>query len=169
MKSFNNLLITLLITFFTCIATVAHAGGSGIASWYGGDHHEGRFTASGEVFNGKLMTAASNSHKMGTMLKVTNLANGKSVVVKVNDTGGFKKYGRVLDLSKSAFSSIANTGSGLIKVKYEEVGFQPVVRHPASYKKQSISYKKVAKKSYKQKQNYKKKYKSHKKFSKYKK
>lgn len=86
------------------------------ASWYGGQFH-GRTTANGETFNKWGMTTASNSHKMGTRLKVTNVANGKSVVVKVNDTGGFAKYGRTLDLSRGAFSKISNIGKGIIKVK----------------------------------------------------
>ena len=89
---------------------------SGIASYYGGKFH-GRTTASGETFNKWAMTAASNSHKMGTKLKVTNKANGKSVIVKVNDTGGFKKYGRTLDLSRGAFAKIADINQGLIKIK----------------------------------------------------
>ena len=88
------------------------------ASWYGKNFH-GRITASGAVFNKYAMTAASNSHKMGTMLRVTNVVNGKSTVVKVTDTGGFKKYGRTLDLSYGAFSKIANPKTGIIKVKIE--------------------------------------------------
>lgn len=91
------------------------------ASWYGGYFH-GRKTASGETYNKYAMTAASNSHKMGTMLKVTNVKNGKSVVVKVNDTGGFKKYGRTLDLSQGAFSKIAPLGQGLAKVTIQVIG-----------------------------------------------
>lgn len=90
----------------------AHAG---VASWYGGSFH-GKKTASGEVFNQHALTAASNSHKLGTKLKVTNPANGKSVVVRVTDTGGFGKYGRTLDLSKGAFSQIASPSKGVIKV-----------------------------------------------------
>lgn len=86
------------------------------ASWYGGKFN-GRTTASGEVFNKWAMTTASNSHKMGTKLEVTNKANGKSVIVKVNDTGGFKKYGRTLDLSRGAFAKIADINQGLVKVK----------------------------------------------------
>ena len=54
------------------------------ASWYGKSFH-GKKTASGEVFDMNKMTCASNSHKMGTKLKVTNKSNGKSVVVRVND------------------------------------------------------------------------------------
>lgn len=88
------------------------------ASWYGGKFH-GRTTASGAVFNKYAMTTASNTHRMGTRLKVTNVVNGKSVVVRVNDTGGFKKYGRTLDLSYGAFSKIANPKTGIIKVKIE--------------------------------------------------
>ena len=90
------------------------------ASWYGGKFH-GRTTASGEVFNKWAMTTASNSHKMGTMLLVTNKANGKSVTVKVNDTGGFKKYGRTLDLSRGAFAKIADINQGLVNVKIKVI------------------------------------------------
>lgn len=89
------------------------------ASWYGFKPWDGRKTASGEVFRTYGLTAASNTHKMGTRLKVTNVVNGKSVVVRVNDTGGFKKYGRTLDLSYGAFSKIANPKVGVIKVKIE--------------------------------------------------
>lgn len=85
------------------------------ASYYGGIFH-GRKTASGEVFNKWAMTTASNSHKMGTKLLVTNRANKKSVVVKVNDRGGFTKYGRTLDLSRGAFTKIADIKQGLVKV-----------------------------------------------------
>ena len=90
------------------------------ASWYGGKFH-GRTTASGEKFNKWAMTTASNSHKMGTKLLVTNKANGKSVIVKVNDTGGFKKYGRTLDLSRGAFAKIADINQGLIKIKIKVI------------------------------------------------
>lgn len=93
---------------------------TGIASYYGGKFH-GRTTASGEVFNKWAMTTASNTHKMGTKLKVTNVANGKSVIVRVNDTGSFNKYGRTLDLSRGAFSKIANIQSGIIKVKIKVI------------------------------------------------
>lgn len=113
---------SILAVAVLAFASVAHAGvsGTGKASWYGGKFH-GRTTASGAVFNKYEMTTASNIHRMGTRLRVTNLANGKSVVVKVTDTGGFGKYGRVLDLSQGAFQKIANLGSGVIRVRYEVV------------------------------------------------
>ena len=84
------------------------------ATWYGNQFH-GRMTASGERFNQHAMTCASNKHKFGTQLKVTNTANGKSVVCRVNDRG---KLGRgvVVDLSKGAFAKIAPLSQGKIKV-----------------------------------------------------
>jgi rare lipoprotein A len=55
------------------------------------------------------------------VLKVTNISNGKSVVVKVNDTGNFSRLGRTLDLSKAAFAKIAPLGQGICKVKIEKL------------------------------------------------
>ncbi len=90
-------------------------------SWYGGKFH-GRKTASGEVYNKWAYTcAATKKYKLGTYLKVTNIKNNKSVVVKVNDRGAFAKYGRTLDLSRAAFNSIGNLNTGVIKVTIEKV------------------------------------------------
>ena len=85
------------------------------ATWYGNQFH-GRLTASGERFNQRTMTCASNKHKLGTQLRVTNTANGKSVVCRVNDRG---KLGKavVVDLSKGAFAKIAPISQGKVKVK----------------------------------------------------
>ena len=105
---------------FLCLVLLVTSANAGVASWYGERFHNKR-TASGEIFNMNAMTCASNTHKMGTKLLVTNKENGKSVVVKVNDTGGFKKYGRTLDLSKGAFAKIANTKKGLIDVTIKKV------------------------------------------------
>lgn len=79
------------------LVTTANAG---MASWYGGKFH-GRTTASGEVYNMYSLTAAHKTMKFGTKVKVTNLSNNKSVIVKINDRGPFIK-GRVIDLSKKA-------------------------------------------------------------------
>ena len=84
------------------------------ATWYGNQFH-GRMTASGERFNQHAMTCASNKHKFGTQLKVTNTANGKSVVCQVNDRGRLGK-GVVVDLSKGAFEKIAPLSQGKVKV-----------------------------------------------------
>ena len=88
-----------------------------LATFYGGVFH-GRLTASGERFDKNKFTCASNYYKIGTILEVTNIANGKSVVVKVNDRGGFK--GMKLDLSEGAFKRIANLKKGVLKVKVEK-------------------------------------------------
>ena len=85
------------------------------ASFYGERFHLKR-TASGEIFDMNKMTCASNTHKLGTKLKVTNKETGKSVVCRVNDRGGFSKYGRTLDLSKAAFTKIVDIKQGLVKV-----------------------------------------------------
>ena len=89
-----------------------------VASWYNLD---GRKTASGEVFRTHAMTCASNTHKIGTKLLVTNPKTNKSVVVRVNDTGGFSKYGRTLDLSKGAFSKIAHLSQGTVNVTIKKL------------------------------------------------
>ena len=97
---------------------MANASYAATASWYGKPFH-GRLTASGERFNMNDLTCASNTHKMGTKLKVTNKTNGKSVIVRVNDTGGFKKYGRTLDLSRGAFNKIEDINKGLVKINIQ--------------------------------------------------
>lgn len=79
------------------LVTTANAD---MASWYGGKFH-GRTTASGEIYNMYSLTAAHKTMKFGTKVKVTNLSNNKSVVVRINDRGPFIK-GRVIDLSKKA-------------------------------------------------------------------
>ncbi|MDT3334291.1 septal ring lytic transglycosylase RlpA family protein [Shewanella sp. SP1S1-7] len=92
---------------------------SGKASFYG-DKHQNKQTASGELYKHKLKTAAHKKLPFGSSVKVTNVDNGKSVIVKINDRGPFVR-GRIIDLSKSAFSSIGNTSSGLIDVKIEVI------------------------------------------------
>lgn len=114
----NYLWLTLLFVLVNSSLLFSQESGQGKATWYGKALH-GRRTASGEVFNMHNNTTASNIHKFGTLLKVTNKANGKSVIVKVTDRGGFTKYGRVLDLSYNAFKTIAKPSTGVITVTYE--------------------------------------------------
>nr|WP_050717236.1 septal ring lytic transglycosylase RlpA family protein [Aeromonas tecta] len=90
---------------------------SGLASYYA-DRYHNKKTASGEPYKSNTNTAAHMSLPFGSLVKVTNVANGKSVVVRVNDRGNFPR-GRVIDLSRAAFSSIGNTRAGLIKVNLE--------------------------------------------------
>jgi rare lipoprotein A len=89
----------------------------GIASFYGAKF-QGRRTASGEVFNTLEMTAAHRTLPFGTQLRVTNLRNGKSVVVRVNDRGPHLR-GRIVDLSKAAAKKIGITRTGIARVKLE--------------------------------------------------
>ena len=90
---------------------------TGVVSWYGGKFH-GRKTASGEKYDKHELTAAHKSLPFGTKVKVTNIRNGKSVVVEINDRGPYAKS-RVLDLSQAAFSEIGHTNTGVMKVEYE--------------------------------------------------
>ncbi|MFQ2154948.1 MULTISPECIES: septal ring lytic transglycosylase RlpA family protein [Aeromonas] len=90
---------------------------TGLASYYADRYHNKR-TASGEPYQRHANTAAHMELPFGAMVRVTNLANGKSVVVRVNDRGNFPR-GRIIDLSKAAFSAIGNPRAGLIKVKIE--------------------------------------------------
>ena len=89
---------------------------TGKAAYYG-KKFQGRKTASGERFDMNKLTAASNDHPFGTMLKVTNVANGKSVEVRINDrlSGG----DRIIDLSYAAAQQIGMVKAGLAEVKVE--------------------------------------------------
>ena len=81
-------------------------------------YDDGTGTASGEAFNPNAMTAAYNRVPFNTLVRVTNAANGKSIIVRVNDRGG-ASAGRCLLLSRAAFQSIASLGTGVIGVSYE--------------------------------------------------
>lgn len=87
----------------------------GEASWYGPGFN-GKKTASGETFNMYKFTAAHKKLPFGTKVKVTNLKNGKSVIVRINDRGPFVK-GRIIDLSKKAAQQIGLIQAGHTPVK----------------------------------------------------
>ena len=92
---------------------------SGKASYYA-TKFQSKKTASGELYDNTKKTAAHKKLPFGTKVKVTNIKNRKSIIVKINDRGPFVK-GRIIDLSGSAFSSIANLSAGVIKVKIEVI------------------------------------------------
>ena len=93
----------------------------GKASWYGEKYH-GRKMANGKPFDMYAFTCAATSEfALGEKLKVTNVKNGKSVIVTVTDRGPFARYGRTLDLSYSAFKEIASTATGVIKTTIERL------------------------------------------------
>ena len=87
----------------------------GIASWYGKKFH-GRRTANGERFDMYALTAAHRSLPFGTKVRVTNLENGRSVMVRVNDRGPFIR-GRVIDLSYAAAKDLRMVRQGVVKVE----------------------------------------------------
>lgn len=89
----------------------------GKASWYGGKFH-GRKTASGMRFNKHNFTAAHKRLPFGSIIRVTNLKNGKDVYVRVNDRGPYVK-GRIVDLSRAAAKALSFNGRGVIRVKVE--------------------------------------------------
>ena len=91
----------------------------GIASWYGIEFN-GRLTASGEVYDMYQMTAAHKTLPLGTVVRVTNQENGKTVEVRINDRGPYVK-GRIIDLSRSAGRAIEIRESGTAQVKLEIV------------------------------------------------
>lgn len=93
---------------------------SAVASYYADKYH-GRKTSNGEVFNMYDLTAAHKTLPFNTKVKVTNLSNGKSVIVRINDRGPFVK-GREIDLSKAAAVKIGMIKSGTAKVSLEIVG-----------------------------------------------
>jgi rare lipoprotein A len=91
--------------------------GEGIASYYAHAFH-GKQTASGERFNMHALTAAHRSLAFGTTVRVTNLQNGKAVVVRINDRGPFKKS-RIIDLSLAAAQKIGLDKTGTARVRLE--------------------------------------------------
>jgi rare lipoprotein A len=90
---------------------------TGEASWYGAQH-QGKPTASGEIFDHGLFTAAHRTLLFGSKIKVTNLANGKSVEVKINDRGPFAED-RIIDLSRAAAKALEMMQSGKTMVRLE--------------------------------------------------
>jgi rare lipoprotein A len=95
----------------------------GIASFYS-NSFDGKKTATGEIFRQSGLTCASNNVSLGTWLKVTNIKNNKTVIVKVNDrmAPSMARKGRVVDLTLHAAQLLAFTSSGLTKVKVEILG-----------------------------------------------
>jgi len=89
------------------------------ASWYGPKFH-GKMTANGEIYDQMAFTAAHKKLSFGTLLKVTNTKNGRSVIVRINDRGPYIE-GRDLDLSKGAAIELGMLRKGVARLKIEEV------------------------------------------------
>ncbi|WP_345978185.1 septal ring lytic transglycosylase RlpA family protein [Sulfurimonas sp. HSL3-7] len=95
---------------------------TGISSWYGPDF-DGKATSSGEIYDMHALTAAHKTLPMNTVVKVTNLDNGKNVVVRINDRGPFVGT-RIIDLSNRAAHAIDMVDKGTARVRLEVLGFE---------------------------------------------
>ena len=134
------LLITISFIFYSCGPTIAHGdyinsdGMSrkeieairnhpevqiGVASYYGKKFHR-KLTANGQKFNMYKVSAAHKTLPLGTRVKVTNLNNGKSIRLTINDRGPFKK-GRILDLSYKAAQKLGFVNEGTTKVRIDVI------------------------------------------------
>jgi rare lipoprotein A len=111
----------LFVLLLALVATSCHRKGipsgseTGMASFYA-ESYNGKKTANGEIYNSSALTAAHKTLPFGTKVKVTNLSNGKSVKVRVNDRGPFVA-GRIIDLTKKAAKKIDMVNAGVVKVK----------------------------------------------------
>lgn len=105
-------------TYYPLLSARGYAA-EGIASWYGPGFH-GKKTSSGERFNQNAMTAAHTILPFGSEVRVTHLANGKSIVVRINDRGPFAE-GRIIDLSRGAAQKLGITGKGSARVRVESL------------------------------------------------
>ncbi|WP_439859645.1 septal ring lytic transglycosylase RlpA family protein [Pseudomonas sp. MBLB4136] len=117
---------TLLLALFALLAgcagqRVADGGYSaeGKASYYGARHH-GKKTASGERFDQHALTAAHRSLPFGSRVRVTNLRNDKTVVVRINDRGPYAR-GRIIDLSKKAAERLDMLRAGVVPVRVQQL------------------------------------------------
>jgi len=125
MTNFPGLRLLLIFAavplFFISCARVTYpppeATQTGIASWYGPNFH-GKTTSNKEIYDMHDLTAAHKSLPFGTFVVVTNLNNGKSVTVRINDRGPFVK-GRIIDLSYAAAKAVDMIGTGTAPVKLE--------------------------------------------------
>ena len=99
---------------------VRHYEAVGLASWYSYPDHSRR-TATGEWFDGRLMTGAHKTLPLPCMVEITNLENGKQAKVRLNDRGPFAD-GRLVDLSKSAADELGFARQGLVKVRVRYLG-----------------------------------------------
>lgn len=118
MNRFLKILVFISFLFGNCFVLSAEVyKQKAVVSFYAEDFH-GKKTSNGEIFDMNKLTCASKTLPFNTELKVTNLSNGKSVVVRVNDRGPFVS-GRELDLSKAAAKALDMIGTGIATVKIE--------------------------------------------------
>ena len=107
----------LILVLASCHRKAFEGSGSetGMASFYA-ESYNGKKTANGELYNSSHLTAAHKKLPFGTKVKVTNLSNGKTVKVKINDRGPFVT-GRIIDLTRAAAKKLDMVDAGVVKVK----------------------------------------------------
>jgi|tagenome__1003787_1003787.scaffolds.fasta_scaffold20845820_3 rare lipoprotein A len=127
-KITSKILAAALASFVPTAAVLANSVGT--ASFYGKGFH-GRRAANGETFNMNAMTAAHRSLPFGTRLQVTNMKNGRSVVVRISDRGPFIRN-RVLDVSYGAAKALDMVQAGTAKVSFVAVGSKPAGATPVT-------------------------------------
>ncbi|MCD2401509.1 septal ring lytic transglycosylase RlpA family protein [Borreliella bissettiae] len=130
----NKSFVFLFVFFF--IASHLNSATVGLASWYGEAFH-GKITANGEKFDMMGLTAAHKELPFNTTVRVTNLLNNRSVVVRINDRGPFRKD-RIIDLSKHAAEKLDFLGIGVAPVKIEVISAnekRPSVSKSSDFKK----------------------------------
>lgn len=127
MRILKTSIFILIFAFNSCTSAVRYSTQEtfrisekvqiGVASYYGLEFH-GRPTTSGEIYDMNSLTAAHPTLPLGTIVKVTNLANDKSVIVRINDRGPFKKN-RIIDVSYEAAKQLGflNDGTALVKIE----------------------------------------------------
>lgn len=109
----------------------------GIASWYGPNFHA-KLTSNGETYNMYAMTAAHKTLPMNTMVRVDNLENGKSTIVRINDRGPFIT-GRIIDLSNKAAHAIDMVKKGTVRVNVTVLGFNAKIAETKSEKEETAT------------------------------
>jgi len=110
----------------------------GVSSWYGPNFH-GKYTSNGEIYNMHARTAAHKTWPMDTMVKVKNLQNGKSTIVRINDRGPFVR-GRIIDCSYTAGKEIGLDQMGIARVDIKVLGFAGKVLASATQKKSKLAH-----------------------------
>lgn len=103
----------------------------GMASWYGPNFH-GRLTANGEIYDQNHLSAAHPTFPLPSYARVTNQANGKSVIVRVNDRGPYA-HGRIIDLSSRAADTLDTKAKGVAKVRVQYIGRAPLHGQDMAY------------------------------------
>lgn len=135
MKFISTLFIVMVMLLSSCQSVVRYGGGSelpssssgdsreGMATYYAREFH-GRKTASGEIYDMNKLTAASVDLPLGTSVRVTNLENRKSVVVRINDRMPKNAKGRIIDLSFAGAKALDMVQSGVVRVRVEVLSHQ---------------------------------------------